>query len=434
MKKMWIFSMVFMLLCLLTACTATPSDIQSETTLPPEDTAWTGILYADFSCGTTGNEKALIKEYPFEYTGTRKTAVELAEELSALTGLDFIITADKTLDGWVVDWSKNSTLVAGMDERQQKEDFFFFDADSLSWFMMDSLYQTLADNLDTETIYYTMDGGKELCLENLSPARVFPSDIPYLGSQFYLAHQDVQGEDDLPNRYYDEGTGLLLTYPGVFSSADVPDENGIVHFYTLWDTQMLYWTDPNEENSPPSAFRENLTLTETMELSGNVVIGYGEVEDRSGEMDFAAYYWVVDTEYIVNVMILCADEAEAAYWYKEFQNRAVYVENTAGVSPDVSLIAGCWSREDGSTVLQINEDGQAWYLENGRILFRGYLKESEPVSGAEYRFRYDLYNDGDVLMACYFHDPRENLLLLTGQEESPEAYCYQGAFSMPLPN
>ena len=160
--------------------------------------AHTDILYAVFG---TDN----VKEYPIEYTGAQKTAEELAQELSKLTGLDFNITSSKTDDGWIVDWAADSSLIAGLDNREQKEEFFFFDCDSLNWFMMDSLWQTLTTNLNAENIYYTMDGGKELTFEELYPVNEFPSDIPYMGSEFYFAHSDVRGDDE---NYYACTKGL----------------------------------------------------------------------------------------------------------------------------------------------------------------------------------------------------------------------------------
>ena len=73
---------------------------QSEkSTLPgTAESTQTDILYAVF-----GAED--IEEYPIEYTGGKKTAEELAYELSELTGLDFNITASKADDGWIVDWA-----------------------------------------------------------------------------------------------------------------------------------------------------------------------------------------------------------------------------------------------------------------------------------------------------------------------------------------
>ncbi len=164
---------------------------ETETTVPAP--TWTGVLYADFSNGSTDTTIELIKEYPFEYTGNKKTAEELADELSKLTGLDFFITSKKVSDGISVDWALNSTLVKGLDDRVQKEDFFFHEFITLCWFMMDSLWRTLKDNLDVEKIYYTMDGGKELNLSEMLPVKVFPINEPYLGSVHYF---DEYGKEE----------------------------------------------------------------------------------------------------------------------------------------------------------------------------------------------------------------------------------------------
>ena len=199
----------------LTACGGTPVETNSSTSTTTSEatttttseattttatttTTQTDILYAVFGADN-------VKEYPIEYTGAQKTAEELAQELSKLTGLDFNITASKTDDGWVVDWAADSSLIAGLDNREQKEEFFFFDCDSLNWFMMDSLWRTLTENLNAENIYYTMDGGKELTFEELYPVNEFPSDIPYMGSEFYFAHSDVRGDDE---NYYACTKGL----------------------------------------------------------------------------------------------------------------------------------------------------------------------------------------------------------------------------------
>ena len=189
MKKISVFLTLAMLICLFTACgSAADSSKQAVSSQGAVGTTQTDILYAVF-----GAED--VKEYPIEYTGAEKTAEELAQELTKLTGLDFSITASKADDGWIVDWTADSTLIAGLDDREQKEEFHFFDQDSLRWFMMDSLWRTLTENLNVENIYYTMDGGKELVFKELYPVKEFPSDIAYMGSEFYSAHADVKGDE-----------------------------------------------------------------------------------------------------------------------------------------------------------------------------------------------------------------------------------------------
>ncbi|MGN0295185.1 MAG: hypothetical protein ACI4D3_14400 [Lachnospiraceae bacterium] len=234
MKKTGIFLTLAMLICLLAACGSASPSGESTSSKPAEssqstvsqstasqstaESTQTDVLYAVFSAED-------VKEYPIEYTGAQKTAEELAHELTGLTGLDFIITASKADDGWIVDWAADSTLVAGLDGREQKKEFYFFDQDSLRWFMMDSLWRTLTENLDAENIYYTMDGGQELAFEELYPVNGFPYDVPYMGSGFYFAHADVRGDEEtqLYIENDDESTYILDTqaaYQGFWEYSD----------------------------------------------------------------------------------------------------------------------------------------------------------------------------------------------------------------------
>lgn len=311
--------MLIMALFMLVACGRTEESIRTD------------ILYAVF-----GDED--VREYPIEYSGAKKTAEELARELSDLTGMDFTITASKTDDGLIVDWAADSTLIAGRDDREQKEDFRFYDYDSMSWFMMDSLWRTLTANLDAENIFYTMDSGRNLVLEKMSPAITIPADTPYMGSTFYLSHDEGRGDvistedgEASYNTYYDESTGLLLTYPDVFSSEGTLDENGKMNFYTLWDTGMLFWIESNESGWTSDAFMETFKARASMELQGNVVIACGEGTDAYGNVVPMAWYCVVDSGFIANVEVHCTDSDEADYWYEEFQNDAFWIENARGI-------------------------------------------------------------------------------------------------------
>ncbi len=410
-----------------TACAGSPSGTDTDTddtaaaaeTGETGETMWTGVLVADFSYGVSDEE--WLKEYPFEYTGSEKTVFALAEELSALTGLDFSVSAYENDDGIVIDWQADSTLVGGLDDREQKEEFFFYDVDTLSWFMLDSLWRTVTDNMGVENVYYTMNGGGELTLPEISHVNVFPSDIPYMGSVFYFAHSDNVGDEgeniyaktkgtwrldgvdgtasismngigdfsmfyadgnleaagtldytdeygdgnftyimygetgevlgsftfdsdtqihlgntegavyileeiSESNVYYDENTGYLLTYPNTFAAVGTEDDLGRMHFPTLWDAALLYYTTSNENTMTPAEFMTGLEMTACMELDGNVVVAYGESTDDAGNSVPTAFYWVVDRDCIVHLEIRCTETEEAAFWYEELQNRAFYIE------------------------------------------------------------------------------------------------------------
>lgn len=258
MKKLkkYMGLLLTLVMCLgLTACQSKEERVQTD------------ILYAVFGAND-------VQEYPIEYTGDKKTAEELAHELSELTGLDFIITASKTEDGYRVDWAANSTLIAGLDHREQKKDFFFFDQDTLRWFMMDSLWRTLTKNLNAENIYYTMDGGKTLAFEQLYANNAFPSDTPYMGSEFYFAHDDVTDSQTSYQGFWKYPDGSILEING--DRWNLYTADGL----TLLSSGPVGYTDDaaylmNDDGSSGGgivSFDENNHLTDF----GTVLTYYGE--------------------------------------------------------------------------------------------------------------------------------------------------------------
>jgi hypothetical protein len=156
---------------------------------------YTATLYVDFTCG--GSDLAL-EQFELGYDGDLTPEI-LLTGLSDLTGLDFVADIVQAERGIEVDWKKESTLIANLDDREQNEHFFFYDADSMRWFMMDSLYRTLLENFRPPEVYYTMDGGKALAFDELYPAGTFGLDMPYMGSSFYFANDgkgDIVGDGE----------------------------------------------------------------------------------------------------------------------------------------------------------------------------------------------------------------------------------------------
>lgn len=212
MKKR-IGAAVFLLcLILLTGCHGnSPANVKAEPDTSPAAETKTAMLWV----GTTQSD---LRSYPWDYTD-ELTAEKLAEGLSQLTGLDFLITAGDTSDGITVDWADDSTLIAGLDDREQKEDFHFYDADSMRWFMMDSLQKTLANNMAVENVYYTMNEGQALTFDELSPVREFPAELPYMGSTFYFEHAD--GGGDLIDMESDPGDTNQPAWWGTYKSDEL---------------------------------------------------------------------------------------------------------------------------------------------------------------------------------------------------------------------
>ncbi len=152
-------------------------------------------LYADFSCGSaTAEEDGLIKTE--KATVKEITAENLAAALSKMTGLEFSVKQTALSDERItIDWQSDSTLLAGLGNTTLADGYDFYDADSLNWFMLDSLNRTLLFNLGVSEVYYTMNGGNTLVVTELTPVNEFPSDIAYMGSAFYAAHADNVGDE-----------------------------------------------------------------------------------------------------------------------------------------------------------------------------------------------------------------------------------------------
>ena len=154
-------------------------------------------LYADFSSGNSdpeGNNLITTSEVTLS---AEPTVQEIAQALSDWTGLDFALGDVTEAEGVVtIDWAADSTLIAGLGDTEMKEDFHFYDVDSLNWFMMDSLRTTLLESYGATDVYYTMDGGQTLAFEAMYPVTEFPSDMPYMGSAFYFNHADNMGDLD----------------------------------------------------------------------------------------------------------------------------------------------------------------------------------------------------------------------------------------------
>ena len=214
---------------------------------PQEESGGKEITHvADFSSGSEQAEELdLIRRET--RTVEDATPQALAQALSEWSGLDFTLNSAAVEEGAVtVDWAANSTLVSGLDDREQKDEFHFYDIDSLRWFMMDSLYSTLTANLGEIEVYYTMDGGQDLAFDELYPVNVFPSDIPYLGSPFYFAHADVQGETDGADFSRTEGTWLLDGEEGT-ASIYMDGEGGFIAYYASGSVEAAGYLEYADE-------------------------------------------------------------------------------------------------------------------------------------------------------------------------------------------
>ncbi len=183
-------------------------------------------LVANFTSGSADYLPEQIKTYEVEH-GAKISIEAIANELSILTGLDFFINS-ATIEGDIayVEWSNTSTLIAGLDDRAFKEDFAFFDNVTLNWFMLDSLNDSIIQNLPVSMVYYTMNGTEDLAVPYMPPLAIFSADVPYMSSAFYYAHGEELGPvdftvtegtwrldgDSAAAYFIMDGTGLVEAY------------------------------------------------------------------------------------------------------------------------------------------------------------------------------------------------------------------------------
>ncbi len=186
-------------------------------------------LFADFSAGAPDVEP-LFTEMTLPIFGNATDssfAHQIADALSDWTGLSFDINGITLGDDSITaDWAASSTLIAGLDDREQKDEFHFFDAVSLNWFMMDSMARTLKFNFGVSTVYYSADGGpvtftnpEDMAASGLP---VLPVDQSYEGSAFFAAHAGNMGDTADESEYHTEKleaiTGLNAYLVDIFTA------------------------------------------------------------------------------------------------------------------------------------------------------------------------------------------------------------------------
>ncbi len=205
LKKILIMTLALLLAFSLVACESAPSSdtddpVENDQKDPTEDKdpieekePVEGTLYGNFSTGSTYQDKEDYQKTKTEMFD-EITVESLSEALTEWTGLQFIYN-DVTMEGdtITIDWDGESTFVTGDAPIPQKDEFHFFDAFSLRWFMLDSLHDTLMANLDVTAIYYTMEGETISIVDFTMPAGL-SFEGPYQGSPYYFQAEGAGGE------------------------------------------------------------------------------------------------------------------------------------------------------------------------------------------------------------------------------------------------
>ncbi len=158
MKKIIAVLISALLILSLSACAdknkEEPTTNKNETVTEDPDRI-TGMIYGVFSDDYTKN---LSTE--FSAHGGVITVERIAAGLTGWTGLKFrvSVTTDEENKKITVDWMEESSLYTGNMPDPQREEFVFEDETAVRVFMLNSLCQSIINNLGNYNIYYTICG------------------------------------------------------------------------------------------------------------------------------------------------------------------------------------------------------------------------------------------------------------------------------------
>ncbi len=197
---------LFLAACLTLTMVACGSDSSSSTptssstpasSQSPENEEKTAILYTAFSLGGTDGSEYNVTQHDFKYKGDL-TIEKLAEGLTELTGYDFSIEVLSVGEGSAaIEWKKDSALaIAGSGMIEPKEGFMIMEITQINWFLLDSLYTTVSENLGITEIYYQAEGNLDNIVNHPETGSAFTPGMVYLGSNFYKNHSGNVGDDE----------------------------------------------------------------------------------------------------------------------------------------------------------------------------------------------------------------------------------------------
>lgn len=158
MKKLIAILISALLVISLSACAAKTQEEdhthnQEVSTEDPERI--TGMIYGIF-----GEDDAKNLSTEFSAHGGEVTVERIAAGLSGWTGLKFrvTVTTDEENKKITVDWMEESSMKTGAMPEPQRDQFIFKDETEIRVFMLNSLCQSILNNLGEYDIYYTVCG------------------------------------------------------------------------------------------------------------------------------------------------------------------------------------------------------------------------------------------------------------------------------------
>ena len=115
----------------------------------------TGMIYGIF-----GKDDSKNLSTEFSAHGGVVTVERIAAGLSGWTGLKFrvTVTTDEENKKITVDWMEESSIKTGAMPDPQREEFIFKDETEIRVFMLNSLCQSILNNLGDYDVYFTVCG------------------------------------------------------------------------------------------------------------------------------------------------------------------------------------------------------------------------------------------------------------------------------------
>ena len=233
-----LFVLTILICCFLTACggntppleTSDGSTTYSEPTTPPdsqETTSAAPSTSTQTSDSTAPEAAAKLyvafdleqpDTYDLPYTGTLDAAA-LLQGLSRLTGWNCDVNRVEILSGTArIDLAPTS-LPFAYDDQQRNDPFFLSTYVDTVFLFLDSVNQTLTQNLGLTGVIFTQNGGEPLQLDQLfTTVELFPADTIYRSSAYYRALlQDDPYSNANGYPMVQLAGGMTLLYPNGFN-------------------------------------------------------------------------------------------------------------------------------------------------------------------------------------------------------------------------
>jgi hypothetical protein len=108
----------------------------------------------------------------------------IAEVMTILTGLDFVVRISVEDGALFVEWNGASDLFKELDAVEPREEFSFNSTEAMRWFMLDSLWRTFMENYSSEItdVFYVTSH----IHDDITTPSPFDYNAPYKGSPFYV--------------------------------------------------------------------------------------------------------------------------------------------------------------------------------------------------------------------------------------------------------